>query len=65
MVKSSENEKEAKLVEMLKSQFKVDCEIKRKRRVSVKIDRANLIDLCALVKRHGFEHLSAIAVTPM
>lgn len=55
-------DKEKALVEKINRRFRVKGKAERKR-IWIKIRKENMIDLCWYLKKHGFEHLSAISVT--
>ncbi|MCK4492157.1 MAG: NADH-quinone oxidoreductase subunit C [Candidatus Altiarchaeales archaeon] len=57
------NKKEAEVIKKINSRFKVEGEIQRERRIWLRIDLENLINLCNFIKEMGFKHLSAISVT--
>lgn len=62
MNKGLEIGKEAKILEIINSEFKVKGRI-QKRRIWITINKENLMDMSKYVKEMGFEHLSSISVT--
>jgi len=53
---------EEELIDEIKSNFKIESEVQRKRRVYVSIPKKYLIDFCKMIEKKGFIHLSAISV---
>jgi len=55
--------KESKLLDEIKSKFKVDGKIQRKQRMWLSTDVNKVMEVNKWLKERGFEHLSAISVT--
>ena len=55
--------KDTELLDEIKSKFKVDGRIQRKRRIWVSSDENRLMEMIKWLKERGFVHLSAISVT--
>jgi len=55
--------KETELLNEMKSKYNFEGKIKRKRRISISIDRNNLSKFLHELKNRGFIHLSSISVT--
>ncbi|MFW5927635.1 MAG: NADH-quinone oxidoreductase subunit C, partial [Thermoplasmatota archaeon] len=55
--------KEEHLLDRIREKFDIDGNIQRKRRIWIKIDKDELLELCGCLKKKGFIHLSAISVT--
>jgi len=54
---------EDKLLDELKTKFKVEGYVQKERRVWVSIDSKELLKICKQLKDSGFHHLSAMSVT--
>jgi NADH-quinone oxidoreductase subunit C len=54
---------ENKLLDEIKTKFKIDGKIQRKRRIWLSIKEKKLIEICKWLKDKKFAHLSAISVT--
>ncbi len=55
------NEKE--LIGELKSEFGIEGDIQRDRRIWITIEKENLLKVCTFLHKKNFEHLSTISVT--
>lgn len=55
--------RESRLLDKIKSEYKVDGRVQRKQRIWISVEKNNLIKLCQWLKNDGFVHLSAISVT--
>ena len=65
MAKDSEYHKESSIVKKINSKFKIGGDIQRERRVLVRIDKKDLVDITSFIRNEGFEHLSSISVTDL
>lgn len=55
--------KEQEILDKIEKRFDIDGMIQRERRVWLKIDSENLVDLCKWLRDTGFIHLSSISAT--
>lgn len=57
--------KENEVVKKISSLFKVESDIQRKRRIWIRVDKKDLLDIAGFIKNEGFDHLSSISVTDL
>jgi len=57
-----ELEREEIIVQDIRARFNIEGEVKRSRRVLVKVEKGDLLKVSKWIKERGFEHISAISV---
>lgn len=57
------SQKEQELLNKIENKFDIDGKVQRERRIWIKVDNENLVNICKWLQDKGFIHLSSISAT--